>query len=359
MKTILWILKDIPCSGGFTAGNLRLYNLLNYLSKTNKYKLVVRGNQANYGLGDLQRLNIDTSFNQSINHVITKDIQPDVIIVSWCGILSTYYNHLKLLFPNIPIICDTVDVAFTRLQDELGSNNPLFIKEKNKEIQTYKNSDRVLVVSESDQNKLKEYNIDSDIVSCCYQYSDNIITNCDNIEKDSVSFQGFFLHKPNVSAALKSIQMFKEVLKKKPNAHLYIVGKHVPNNIIDFSKKVKNVNVTGVVYNFDKFMSRIEVCIAPILYGSGQNGKILDSMSRNIPIVTSTIGAKGIKQLVSGENCFIHNIDNTEAFVDSIIKLFNDKKLKLRLINNARQVIKENYSIEIVGQQLVNILNQF
>jgi len=355
MKNILWILKDIPCAGGFSAGNLRLYNLLSYLAKTGQFNIHVRGMSANYGMGDLKKLNINTDYNQTIKKVIDLKFKPDIIIVSWYSILIDLYDFFKYQFKDVPIICDTVDVNFSRLKSE---GDRLFDYEKQRELNIYKKADKVLVVSESDQLKLKKYNIDSNIVSCCYQYSDNII-NYSQINKKSLSFQGFFLHRPNINAAFKSLKIFSNLIMKEPNANLYMAGKNPPAHLIEVAKKINNAHICGIVYDFNKFMSKIEVCVAPLTYQSGVSGKTLFALHFGIPIIVSSIVKDGIPELKNLHNCLLFDIINIDGFVNGILKIFNDQELRIHLIMNGKQLIKDNYSIKVVGNNLVKILNNF
>ena len=93
--------------------------------------------------------------------------------------------------------------------------------------------------------------------------------------------------------------------------------------------------------------------IVPITIGSGIRMKILEAASMGIPFVSTTVGAEGIP-LRDGHDCFLTDSPNT--FVEDIVKL-QDKELKLLFIQNANCMVCENYSLEALRRNRLEIYN--
>ncbi len=101
------------------------------------------------------------------------------------------------------------------------------------------------------------------------------------------------------------------------------------------------VRLHGYVPDATTFYASRRVFVAPLRYGAGVKGKVLEAMSSGIPVVTTSIGAEGI-ELESGVNAFV--ADTPEAFVEAIRALYGDHELWERVRRRARETIEHHYS---------------
>ena len=65
-------------------------------------------------------------------------------------------------------------------------------------------------------------------------------------------------------------------------------------------------------------MQHAKVCLAPIRFGAGLKGKLIDAMKNGTPCVTTSIGAEGM----------FGNLD-ANGFVEDNPKLFSNKAMEL------------------------------
>ena len=93
--------------------------------------------------------------------------------------------------------------------------------------------------------------------------------------------------------------------------------------------------------------------LAPLRFGAGVKGKITQSLARGLPIITTSVGAEGIK-LVDGDCCMI--ADKKEDFTEKTIQVYSDKKLWEKLSQNGLEVAKE-YSPERARASLDAIIS--
>jgi len=82
--------------------------------------------------------------------------------------------------------------------------------------------------------------------------------------------------------------------------------------------------------------------VAPLRYGAGIKGKITQSLTKGLPLVTTPIGAEGMN-LVDGEHCMIS--ENPNEFAEKTIQVYNDEKLWSKLSKNG-MYIAQDYSAE-------------
>lgn len=108
-------------------------------------------------------------------------------------------------------------------------------------------------------------------------------------------FIGGFRHSPNVDAAIRLAKnIWPAVLDKIPTAKLYIVGSHAPSTVLELA--TKSIEILGHISDqkLEELYATVAISIAPLAYGGGMKGKIIESMKHGTPVVTTTVGAQGL-----------------------------------------------------------------
>lgn len=93
--------------------------------------------------------------------------------------------------------------------------------------------------------------------------------------------------------------------------------------------------------------------MAPLRYGAGVKGKINQSMSYGLPVVTTSIGAEGMG-LVDGENVII--ADTADLFAEKCIDTYHDEKLWAGLSDKSVINVQERFSTAIWKQKISRVL---
>jgi glycosyltransferase involved in cell wall biosynthesis len=168
---------------------------------------------------------------------------------------------------------------------------------------------------------------------------------------------------PNIEA----VQWFTRhvlplIIKRIPNVHFVIAGKDPPASIKNMADKKSElgdwIDVVGFVRDPDNLIATSQVFVVPVQAGGGMRVKILDAWAWGIPIVSTTIGAEGIK-IVPGENILI--ADDARDFAESVVKVILQKELSARLISGGRRWVEQHYNwkstygaIDLVYKELVD-----
>lgn len=164
----------------------------------------------------------------------------------------------------------------------------------------------------------------------------------------NIIFLGAMNWLPNEDGAIWFAEnIFDKILKKEPKAKFYIVGKNPSDNV----KKLHNGNnviVTGFVEDDKEYISKANVFIVPLRIGGGMRIKILNAMSMGKCIVSTSIGAEGIK--VTGEDICI--CDTEEEFANNVVQLLNNNERRKQIGINARNTIIEKYSWESICKRV-------
>jgi glycosyltransferase involved in cell wall biosynthesis len=100
---------------------------------------------------------------------------------------------------------------------------------------------------------------------------------------------------PNLDAVryLKST-IWPLIKKKVPKAKLNIYGAYCSEKVYQLTNKEDRFIVHGRAENAEEVVMKSRVSLAPIRFGAGIKGKLLESMAVGTPSVTMTIGAEGI-----------------------------------------------------------------
>ena len=92
----------------------------------------------------------------------------------------------------------------------------------------------------------------------------------------------------------------------------------------------------------------------PISVESGIRIKILEALSRGIPVVSTTVGAEGI-EAKNGKEIFI--ADNPADFAEAVSKIMEDQKTAEKLSLAGRGFIRKNYNLKQSKNTLESVLS--
>lgn len=141
--------------------------------------------------------------------------------------------------------------------------------------------------------------------------------------------------------------IIKNLAKSLPEFTFRIVGRAGMN----IERKLpKNVEIHGFISEEkkDEILRTSEIAINPIIHGAGVNVKMLEYMAYGLPIITSRLGARGIK----GKPFVISDLN---GFAVSIQKLSSDLDMMKKLGSKSRDVIKKNYTWPAVTKNISEI----
>ena len=253
-------------------------------------------------------------------------------------------------------IYDTVDLQFLRESRQASiENNEKLRKQaeetKATELHLAKSSDITFVVSPTEKEILLKEDASLNVAIVSNIHSAIKAPRPFSGRKD-ILFVGGFAHIPNVDAALYFVrEIFPLIKQKMPDVHFYIVGSDPPKQVL--SLRSNAVVVTGYVKDVAPYFENCRVFVAPLRYGAGVKGKINQSMSYGLPVVTTSIGAEGMA-LADGVNALI--ADEAEEFAAKVARLYEDEKLWNNVSQSSIRNIEQYYSYDVARTALREIL---
>lgn len=276
----------------------------------------------------------------------------DVAILCYPKVADFIYPKVRRKFPDAKIIYDTVDVHYLRLQREYEiTGDKKFLGDaqmfKRIELETVRKADETWCVTEDDKNHLLREvpNAKIEIVPNIHTLEGRGKTFA---ERRDLFFIGSFNHRPNLDAVKFFLdEIFPLVLQKIPGVKFHIVGNNPPPEL--FALGSESVHVAGFVVDPRSHFENSRVFVAPLRYGAGMKGKLGQAFSHGLPVVTTTIGAEGMN-LTHEKDVLI--ADESEKFVDEIVRLYTNETLWQNLSNNSYRYIENNFTPEIIAKKI-------
>ena len=195
------------------------------------------------------------------------------------------------------------------------------------------------------------------------KYSNKIIRNIPlffyekqitTIEKDfskrnNMIFVGSVCHSPNSDAIYWFYnEIFPKIVRQFPEIILFIVGKKDKKMI----KKMNSINIKFVGNLGDEDLQSLyqncRIAIAPLRFGAGVKGKIIEAAYNQIPMVTTSIGGEGLD---NSTGAFIIE-DNPKKMSEIICTIYNDYA-KLKQMSDSGKIFIEKYFSKEKAKEII------
>lgn len=353
MKKLLVIGHTFP-EPSTTAAGSRMMQLIELFREENYYITFASTAANSEKTVDLELQNIsvknillnDVSFDDFI-----KELNPEIVVFDRFITEEQFGWRVSENLPNALKILDTEDLHFLRKAREEAVKNERPINEANlfsetakRELASILRCDLSLIISEYEMELLqKTFKIPSEIL-----YYLPFLVEKISEEKIIPSFEerqnflaiGNLLHAPNVDSVLQLKQLWPEIKKHLPNTELHIYGDYAPQQILQLNNKKDGFIIKGWTENAETVMESYRVQLAPLRFGAGLKGKLLDAMRFGLPSVTTNVGAEGL----FGSLPFAGKISGSnEDFINSAVKLYSDENLWKEAQHHGFQIIKHRF----------------
>jgi glycosyltransferase involved in cell wall biosynthesis/GT2 family glycosyltransferase len=259
----------------------------------------------------------------------------DVAWLSLYDIAEQYAPLIRRHSPATRIVVDSSDIQWIREHRGAAlAGDPTAIaaaeRTRERERAVYGAADVNVAISDVDGQATRELarNVPVQIVSLVEDFSPVV---ADRSARSGLLFVGNFWHAPNVDAVTAFHRdTWPLVRAAVPGIHLTVAGSAPPEEILALA--ADDVTVTGWVPELEPYMAKAMISIAPLRYGAGIKGKIVQAIAAGLPVVTTTIGAEGMG-LTDREHLLV--ADDPADFADAIAQLHSDEELWYRLATEA------------------------
>lgn len=161
---------------------------------------------------------------------------------------------------------------------------------------------------------------------------------------------GNFRHAPNWDAVLCLKHCIWPLIRTRlARAELHIYGAYLPPKASALHNPRDGFYIRGRAQHAHAVIMQARVCLAPLRFGAGIKGKLLDAMCVGTPSVTTRIGAEAMQHnmLWGGSIC-----NSDEEFADAAVALHEQPELWQAAQANGKSILHKHF----VSDSAVSIL---
>jgi glycosyltransferase involved in cell wall biosynthesis len=159
---------------------------------------------------------------------------------------------------------------------------------------------------------------------------------------------------PNIDGAKFFLEtVFPRIVRHMPECRVAFVGRNPEPWLVQASKSMPNVVVSGTVPDVRPWLWGSAVSLVPLRIGGGTRLKIFEAMASQVPVVSTTIGAEGLP-VVNDTHLLIE--DDPGKFAEACLFLLNNPSRRKQLALEAWQLVASRFSWEAVAAEFEQIL---
>lgn len=397
---MLTLYLPFPTNSG---GQIRSYNLIKNLSKTNDITLVsfIKKGEEKYA-AEMKKYckeviyfyRSDTPFTLGNIFATGFSLYPFVVIRNFSKEgkdylakklkrekfdiihIETFYLRPHIPETSVPIVLVDQTIEFQVYQHYVDTMKrwwlkPLFAIDAAKvrywETKFWREASRVVAASDADKKAMQSFvpnlrvdvipNAPGDELAHLYNPAKKMA-----FQKPLIFYQSNFLWMQNVEGAVVlAKEVFPLIRKAYPQARCRIIGQNARTNAHIKVHQLEGAGVEVVEQDKSDVSAVIKsyeegtIFVAPLHGPGGTRLKILGAMSAGVPVVTTPIGAAGI-EAENGKEILIGKTPQEIAAL--AVRLIKDKKLFKSIVINAKRLIKRKYDWSVIAKDLEGIYEE-
>ena len=341
-----------------TAAGSRMLQLINTL-QINKYSITFVSTASKTSTSfNLENLNIETfeiKLNDPSFDFLISKLNPSIVLFDRFLTEEQFGWRINEICPNALRILDSEDLHFLRAARQIAhkenvkvSLNLLMNNTAKRELASIYRCDLTLIISKYEMNLLKNtFKVDESLLHYIpFLVNQNNLKPVSNFpsfeERKHFMTIGNFRHEPNWNAVLHlKTKVWPLIKQKLPNTKMFIYGAYSSDKVAQLNNIKDGFLIKGWANNVEDVFKNARVCLAPIQFGAGLKGKLIEAMIYGTPSVTSSIGAEAMHDNFPW-NGFISNtpID----FASKAVELYSNENTWTDAQQNGNTILKNCYS---------------
>ncbi|WP_306524105.1 glycosyltransferase [Rheinheimera sp.] len=261
-------------------------------------------------------------------------LQPDVVLFDRFMLEEQFGWRVEAACPQALRVLDSEDLHCLRAarQQAFKEKRPLqttdlYSELAIREIAAILRCDLTLTISEFEMTLLQQtFQVPaSQLVYCPFlqEYSGEAAVLPDFADRQHFIFIGNFRHEPNWQAVLWLQQIWPLIRTQLPKAELHIYGAYPPPKATALHNAKQGFLMKGWADDAAAVMQSARVCLAPLPFGAGLKGKLIDAMQNGTPSVTTAIGSEGM--CLDGQFAGLV-ADGNQGIADAACVLYQDEQ---------------------------------
>lgn len=358
MSSLLVIGSVWPEPDSSAAGR-RMMQLLSLFQSWN-YKITFACSAAETDhMFNLENLDIECqciSINSSTFDTFVSSLQPDVVLFDRFIIEEQFGWRVGEACPDALRILDTEDLhSLRRCRKQAVKQGNNFHEEEllssdvaKREIASIYRCDVSLMISEFEIDLLERlFKVDSGLIHYMPFLLEplgegDISQRPSFVKRRHFVMIGNFRHPPNWDAVthLKT-DIWPLIRRELPNAEVHIYGAYPTQKVWDIHDPAGGFYIEGRAEDAEAVIEQGRVSLAPLRFGAGLKGKLVESMICGTPSITTPIGAEG---LADGMEWCGSIVNESEAFASAAVELYKDRNAWKQAQDRGAHILNDRFA---------------
>jgi glycosyltransferase involved in cell wall biosynthesis len=165
-------------------------------------------------------------------------------------------------------------------------------------------------------------------------------------DRHGVAFIGHYGHLPNLDAAQWLVdEIMPCVRKMRPGITCVVAGSNMPNML---RRALPGIEVVGHVAVLSELFDRVRLTVAPMTFGAGVKGKVLESLAAGVPCVCTPCGAEGIELPLQLQSLVAADV---QGLAERIVRLHEEEQF-----NDECRAAGLTYAASALSEEQLDIL---
>ncbi|MDD2523439.1 MAG: glycosyltransferase [Endomicrobiaceae bacterium] len=223
------------------------------------------------------------------------------------------------------------------------------------EMLLYRKSDILLTISSKEAKEMSSLTKNKIIyVMPCFFYRDFTSSEYNfNIRNDLIFVGGEreLANKDGIQWFCEYI--FPQILLKNNDMKIFIVGYYEKSFINKYSSN--NIIFKGNISDkeLELLYSSVRISIAPLRFGAGVKGKVVEALCNGVPMISTDYGIEGIPDVES----IIAVANDEKSFTDTLISIYDNQKYLENISNLSLKFAKEHFSYQCAFNLMSKLLD--
>ena len=316
-------------------------------------------------LADFKVDKVAIALNDSSFDLFLKELQPYIVLFDRFMIEEQFGWRVAEICPDAIRVLDTEDLHCLRLarQNAFKAKRTFEVSDivmeevSKREIASILRSDISLMVSEYEMEVLQTvFKINPSLLYYLPLLVDSVDLNPLPFgERQHFVFIGNFLHEPNWN----SVQYLNETIwplirKQLPTAVLDIYGAYPTQKVFQLHNEKEGFVIKGRAESAKEVISNARVILAPLRFGAGIKGKLLEAMEYGTSSVTTSIGAESMRADLDWNGSIE---DDPHQFANAAVQLYQDEISWKQSQQNGFEILNKRYLRELFEDEFADKLS--
>lgn len=298
--------------------------------------------------------NVGIRLNDASFDVFVSNLNPDFVLFDRFMMEEQFGWRVAENCPNAIRILDTEDLHCLRSarqaawKDGIPFDRTMLNSEiAKREIASIYRCDLTIMISEFEMELLRDhFRVPSDLLIYLPLFQDELTEDVRRKwlsfdERTDFVFIGNFLHEPNWNATLYLKETIWPLIRRElPGVCLHIFGAYSSQKVQNLHNEKQGFLINGRAENAQQEVGKARVLLAPIRFGAGIKGKLLEAMAVGTPSVTTPVGAEAIAE-VDDWNGFV--VSDPVEFAQKAIALYADRDLWTTKQKNGINIVENRF----------------